>query len=63
MNRELGKEGGESIKEQENMGDNIKHMLSFIESVHSKDPEAAHEHMMNYAKSVHEKPSSPQERE
>jgi len=47
-NKELEKEGHVSNVEQEAMGDHIKAMASFIEHIHHKNPEAAHEHMEAY---------------
>lgn len=65
--RELGKEGQQTINEVADRGEHISHMMSLIEAVHKKDPQAAHEHMINYAKSQSAKdsakPSEPQNHE
>lgn len=50
------KEGGEDIKkEMLDRGAHIDHMFSFIEAIHSKDPDAAHKHMLAYAESASKK--------
>ncbi len=61
-NLDLDKEARVSSDEQVEMGDHIKAMASFIESIHNKDAEKAHEHMKAYA-SFHVKPNEPQNRE
>lgn len=42
-------------KEILDRGDHITQMMSLIEAIHSKDPEAAHKHMMSYAQSSSKK--------
>lgn len=51
-NMEFEKEGHKSEREQEEEGGHIKAMASFIEAIHHKEPEKAHDHMMDYAKKV-----------
>ena len=49
-NAELTNEGHVMQREGEAMGEHIKAMMSLIESIHHKDPEAAHQHIVAYAK-------------
>lgn len=50
------KSGGEDIKEEiVDRGAHFDHMLSLIEAIHDKDPDAAHKHMMAYADSASKK--------
>lgn len=47
------KSGGQDVKNEiAERGAHINSMFSFIEAIHSKDPEAAHKHMMDYASSI-----------
>ena len=54
-NMELVKEGHASNREQEAEGSHIKAMASFIEAIHHKEPEKAHEHFNAYRKAMEEK--------
>jgi len=63
-NASLEGEGHVSNKEQEGMGAHIQCMMSLIEAIHHKDPEAAHKHIMEYSKhAVTSSPTRPQDKE